>query len=379
MRTCDVLVVGAGIAGASAAYELAAHGRVIVVEAEEAPGYHSTGRSAAQFLETYGNRTIRRLTRASRGFYDAPPPGFAEHPLLAPRPALYVAREDQMDQLDGFIREVRQMTPAVELLTETEILKMVPILRPAYAAAGALEIAAMEIDVHGLHRGYLSGLRARGGDVVLKARVTGLRHVGGVWRVETSGGVFSAPVVVNAAGAWCDEVAELAGIRPVGLVPKRRTVITLEGPAEHDIGAWPIVAVIDDSFYFKPDAGRILASPADETPCPPCDVQPDELDIAITAERVEAVTTLPVRRIEHKWAGLRSFVADKSLVIGFDGEAEGFFWLAGQGGYGIQTAPAAARCAAGLASGTGLPADVAALRVTEADLAPGRIPGRASA
>jgi D-arginine dehydrogenase len=373
METCDVIVLGAGIAGASAAYELAADHRVIVLEAEDAPGYHTTGRSAAQFLETYGNRVIRRLTRASRAFYDSPPDGFADHPLLSPRPALFVAPEDQLDALAHFEAEAVHLSARVERLGPDEMRRMVPVLREGYAAAGVIETDSMDIDVHALHQGYLRGLRRRGGRIVPKAEADGLIREARHWRVDTRVGAFAAPVVINAAGAWCDEVARRAGVRPVGLIPKRRTVITIDGPDGVDCSAWPLAGDVDETFYFKPESGRILASPADETPMPPCDVQPDELDVAITVDRIQTATTLQVRRIEHKWAGLRCFVADKSLVIGFDDRAEGFFWLAGQGGYGIQTAPAAGRLAAALATGGDVPADIAALGLTAADVSPARL------
>jgi D-arginine dehydrogenase len=223
-----------------------------------------------------------------------------------------------------------------------------------------------------VHRGYLRGMTARGGRIVTNAEVTGLSRDGSGWRVATRAGDFAAPVVVNAAGAWCDEVAALAGVAPIGLVPKRRTAITFDPPQGQAIHGWPSMIDVDESFYFKPDAGRILASPADETPMPPCDVQPDELDVAILVDRLEQATTLQVKRIASKWAGLRSFVADKTLVAGFDAQAEGFFWLAGQGGYGIQTSPTMARVAAGLVAGKGLPPDLVDLGVSEATLAPDR-------
>ncbi|WP_299391455.1 FAD-binding oxidoreductase [Pelagibius sp.] len=370
MQSCDFLVVGAGIAGASAAYELAAGGSAIVLEREEAPGYHTTGRSAAQFLESYGNDVIRAITRASRAFYDAPPEGFAGHALLSPRPSVYLAREDQLDDLADFQKDAGADTAA---LTAAEVAELVPVVRPGYAAAGLIEESASDIDVHALHQGYLKGLRRRGGQVVTRAEVTAARRTGGLWQVETAQGTFAAPVLVNAAGAWADTLGRLAGAEPIGLQPKRRTAITFDGPEGSDCRAWPLVADIAESFYFKPESGRLLASPGDETPMEPCDVQPEELDIAVTVDRIERATTLKVRRIAHKWAGLRSFVADKSLVIGFDEAVEGLFWLAGQGGYGIQTAPAAARCAAALATGTDLPDDVAKLGLTAEAIAPARL------
>ena len=371
MQECDFLIVGAGIAGASAGYELAGHGRVVVLEREETPGYHTTGRSAAQFLETYGNAVIRRLTRASRAFYEKPPEGFAEHPLLSPRPSIFLARDDQLDTLAAF--EAGEEADTIDRLNAAEVAARVPVLRPGYAAAGIVEQGACDIDVHALHQGYLKGLRQRGGQVVSRAEVSALTRRDGLWRVETRAETYAAPVLINAAGAWADALGEIAGAAPIGLVPKRRTVITFDGPEGVDCRDWPLVADIEEQFYFKPESGRLLASPADETPMPPCDVQPEELDVAIVVDRIETATTLKVRRIEHKWAGLRSFVADKSLVIGFDEALEGFFWLAGQGGYGIQTAPAAGRTAATLITEGRLPEDVAGLGVSPAELAPARL------
>lgn len=373
MECCDVIVAGAGIAGASAAYELAASGSVIVLERESQPGYHTTGRSAAQFLETYGNSVIRRLTRASRAFFFTQPKGFTEHQLLSARSALYIAREDQLDELARFEDEVRRLTPSVERLSARQTLEIVPVLKEAYVASSVIEPEAMDIDVHALHHGYLKGLRRRGGKVVTDAEVTTLSKSRGMWITETPAGTFSAPVVVNAAGAWCDVIAKLAGVRPSGLVPKRRTAFTIDPPPELDTSAWPLTLDIDEQFYFKPESGLILVSPADETPSPPCDSRPEETDVALAVERIQSATTLTVPRINHKWAGLRSFVADNTPVLGMDGEAGGFFWLAGQGGYGIQTAPAMARAVAALIASGALPDDFAELDLRESALAPQRL------
>ncbi|MFQ5985122.1 MAG: NAD(P)/FAD-dependent oxidoreductase [Alphaproteobacteria bacterium] len=373
MKTCDFLVVGAGIAGASAAYELAADGRVVVLEREDAPGYHSTGRSAAQFLESYGNAVFRRLARASRPFFENPPQGFADGPLLTPRGSLYLAREDQLGVLAAALAEARALAPSVRGMDCSDATRLVPILRRDYLAAAMYEPDSMDMDVHAIHHGYLKGLTGRGGALITHAEVTRLSRLGDGWVAETPAGAFAASIVVNAAGAWCDEVATLAGVDPVGLTPKRRTAITFDGPAELNTGQWPLVIDVEEDFYFKPEAGRILASPADETPVPPCDVQPEELDIAVTVNRVEKATTLKVRRISHRWAGLRSFVADKSPVVGIDDRGEGFCWLAGQGGYGIMTAPAMARAAAGLITTGRLPSDLADLGLKAADLAPARL------
>ena len=371
-RECDFLVVGAGMAGASAGFALASHGRAIVLERESQPGYHTTGRSAALFSETYGNATIRGLTTGGRAFYLDPPPGFADHPLLTPRGAMFVGRADQTAALEAAIAEVGDRDRLAPL-DIAEARRLVPVLRQDYIAGAAIEPAAMDIDVNALHQGYLRGLRAEGGALVTNAEVTAAAWDGGRWRVETAAGQFAAPVLINAAGAWCDEIAALAGAVPIGLVPKRRTIITFDPPAEIDVDAWPLVVDVDEEFYFKADAGRLLGSPADETPSPPCDAQPEELDMALAVDRIERATEMRVGRILNRWAGLRSFVADKTPVAGFDDACEGFFWLAGQGGYGIQTAPGLGRTVAALARGKPIPADLADLGVDARNLAPHRL------
>ncbi len=378
VRTCDFLVIGAGIAGASAAYELSQHGHVILLEREGSPGYHTTGRSAALYIETYGNETIRRLTKASRAFFDTPPARFTERPLLSARGAMYVARHDQVATLARAYAEVRDLTPSVRELSAAEAIAIVAVLNPDYVAAALYDPEAKDIDVHALHQGYLRGLRQRHGEIVTANEVTSLSHAAKRWRTQSQHDTFVAPFVVNAAGAWCDEIACLAQVRPIGLIPKRRTVVTFDPPEGTDARHWPVVADVDDKFYFKPDAGRILASPGDETPTPPCDVQPDELDIATTVDQLQRVTILHIRRIMRTWAGLRSFVRDKSLVVGMDDLQPGFFWLAGQGGYGIQTAPAVARAVAGLITKGTLPADLAAMGVTPEALSPARLAKRIS-
>ena len=373
MSKCDFLVIGAGMAGASVAYELAEAGRVVVLEREEAPGYHSTGRSAAMFLLTYGNAIIRDLTVASRSFFAEPPAGFSESPLWSPRGTLTVARADQRATLQEAATQARRHVPAIEEMDGAEARRLMPVLRADYVAAATFDADAHELDVHAIHGGFLKGLTGRGGKVVTDAEVTALSWNAGAWTAETPGGVFTAPIVVNAAGAWCDEVARLANVAPIGLVAKRRTAITFDGPDGVDVAKWPMVIDVDEEFYFRPEAGRLLASPADATPVPPSDVQPEELDVAVAVERVERAADLHVRRIAHKWAGLRSFVADNTPVVGMDEETDGFFWLAGQGGYGIMTSPSMARAAAGLITTGALPADLADMGLGAADLAPGRL------
>lgn len=367
-----MIVVGAGMAGAAAAAHLAADRRVVLLEREPQPGYHSTGRSAALFTETYGNRAIRVLTSASRAFYEAWADGFAEHPILKPRGSLMFAMPGQVKLLDAAWDDMSALDPRVRRLDAAEARAMVPVLRPDHVTEAIYEPDAMDIDVHELHQGYLRLLRRRGGRLVTDAEVLRLSRPGGAWTVATRAGDFVAPIVANAAGAWCDVLAGIAGLPPIGLVPKRRTALTVAPPAGIDTGAWPMTGDIAETFYFKPDAGRLLVSPADETPIEPCDVQPDELDIAIAIDRLMQATTIDVTRVERKWAGLRSFVADKTTVCGFDPLADGFFWLAGQGGYGIQTAEGMARCAVALIESGALPADVAAKGIAAETLSPAR-------
>jgi D-arginine dehydrogenase len=369
----DFIVVGAGIAGASAAYELAATSSVLLLEQEHQPGYHTTGRSAALYAEVYGNQTVRALTTGGKKFYLDPPAGFAEHPLLRPRGVLFIGREDQQRSLDNLLLEVGSLRSNIRRVDAQTLASYVPVLREGYATAAVFDPDAMDIDVHALHQGYLRGLKARGGQLLVNAPARGLTRHNGTWQVETPRGQFSAKVVVNAAGAWADEVAALTHARPIGLVPKRRTAILFQPPAGLRTETWPTVIDADEEFYFRPDAGKIMASPADETPMPPCDVQPEELDIAILVDRLERAVDMPIPRIEHRWAGLRSFVRDKTPVVGYDDDVEDFFWLAGQGGFGIQTAPGIARLTASLARHQPVPDDLAALGVRTADLAPARL------
>ncbi|MDH3910689.1 MAG: FAD-binding oxidoreductase [Rhodospirillales bacterium] len=375
-ESADIIVIGGGIAGVSAAYELAAEpSSVLLLEAEDQLAYHSTGRSAAMFILNYGPPSVRALTAAGRVFFETPPEGFAEHPLVGPRGILTVARTGQERDIAALVSEGR----GIVAMSPEEALAKVPLLRRGHLATAAYEADAREIDVHALHSGYVKGLRARGGRIVTRARVQGLERRGAGWVVETTAGPFTAPVVVDAAGAWADEVAALAGLGPLGLVPMRRTAIIVDGPGEGcDSSAWPVVADVGH-MYFKPEAGgKLMVSPGDETAVPPCDVRPDELDIAVTVERFEQAMDLPVRRVEHSWAGLRTFAPDGTLIIGWDPRAEGFFWLAGQGGYGIQTAPAAAKLAAALVARRPVPGSIAETGLDVAVLAPDRLIGSVS-
>jgi D-arginine dehydrogenase len=372
MVVTDVVVIGGGIAGASLGYRLTGHRKVVMLEAEAQPGYHSTGRSAALFTATYGHAIIRTLTVAARDFLLTPPDGFSETPLMHPRHVLWIGREDQSASLERALREAKATDPDAGVCSLADALAFCPVLDPAYVAGAILEPVGYDIDVNAVHQGYLTAFRRAGGEVVTGQRVQAIQAKSGGWEVSTADETYACAVVVNAAGAWADEVATLAGVAPVGLTPKRRTAITFDPPASATVADWPCVLDVDETFYFKPDAGRILASPADETPSEPCDAWADEMDVAVCVERIQAAADLPVRRIVRSWAGLRSFVADRSPAVGFDAEVPGFFWLAGQGGYGVQTAPAAGRVAAALARGGPIPADIAHEGVTAEDLSPAR-------
>jgi D-arginine dehydrogenase len=373
MQDFDFAIIGAGIAGVSAAYNLAPHARVIVLEREHVAAYHTTGRSAALHSETYGSAEIRAITVASGRFYRQPPQGFTDHLLLTPRGALIAGRAEQQAAMQKAAADYARLVPSVRWLDPAETLSRQPLLKAEAAAGGAIFEEAEDMDVAAIHGGFLKGARAAGAVLRLKAEVATLERRNGTWKIGLRDGEsVVAANIVNASGPWADVVADLAGARPVGLVPKRRTAFTFDAPSGLDLAHMPMAIDFDETWYFKPEVGQFLGSPADETPSPPCDAQPEEMDIAVAVERIEAATTLKIRRIKNKWAGLRSFVADKNLVVGYDPAVEGLFWLAGQGGYGIQTGESAGRLAASLALGKGMPGDIAALGVAEAALSPAR-------
>jgi D-arginine dehydrogenase len=374
----DVAIVGAGIAGASLAWRLAPHLHVALLEREPQPGYHSTGRSAAMFIESYGPPAVRALTRASRAFYESPPPSFADMPLLAPRGALYLALPGQEPQLDETRAELEAAGCVLKQLTRDEVLERVPCLRSEAVYAALLDDDAQDIDVHALHQGFLRGLRGQGGVLRTSAGLQGAARSGAGanvhWELRLAeGNAIRCRHVVNAAGAWADEVAALFGAALVGLVPCRRSAFTFKAPDGVDASRWPAVVGIDESFYFKPDAGQLLGSPANADATFPHDVMPEELDIATGIARIEGVSTLQIRRPSSTWAGLRSFVRDGELVIGWDDACDGFFWLAAQGGYGIQSAAGASELAAALLRGAPLPDELLRHRVDPRALSPLRL------
>jgi D-arginine dehydrogenase len=368
----DVAVIGAGMAGAALACFASEYARVLLLEREEQPGLHSTGRSAAMFIESYGTPQVRALTRASRPFLAAPPAGFAPTPLLSPRGTLYVGDANLVPALQALLAELQADGCAARWLDGEAARALVPVLRPETVAAAVLDPKAADIDAHALHQGFLRRARAQGTQLHCNAEVQALRREGGLWHIDTPAGSWAAANVVNAAGAWVDEVAGRAGLAPIGIQPRRRSAFVFEPPAGCDIRSWPCVAAVDEGWYFKPEAGLLLGSPANADPVPPHDVMPEELDIATGIARIEAATTLRIRRPRRTWAGLRSFVADGNLVAGFDPLAPGFFWLAGQGGYGIQTSPAMGAIGAALLLGRPRPDWAAAADGVTATLAPRR-------
>lgn len=364
----DFLVIGAGIAGASAAASLSEHGSVAVLETERAAGYHATGRSAALYAALYGNATVRALTRASLGFFQQP----RELPLTRARDTLFLVSTGQEAEAAAFAADadVREHTRRI---SADEVVARVPILQCARVVGALLDPGSADIDVDLVHQGFLRQARARGARLHLAAPLRALEREGRHWLAHTPQGDFRAATVVNAAGAWADEVAALAGITPLGLQPLRRTVVLVDVPQGLDADRWPAVIAVDESLYFKPDAGLLLVSAADETPSPPCDAQPEELDVAIAIDRFETLTGCGVRRVRHRWAGLRVFSPDRTPVVGFEPAAPGFFWCAGQGGYGIQTSPALGRATAALATAHGLPQDLVDQGVQAGHLSPARL------
>lgn len=344
----DVAIIGGGIAGLSLAHFLAPHRSVVVIEREAAHGYHSTGRSAAEFTLRDNAPAVNALARISHAFMTRPPEGFATVPLLTARGSLWIGPAGREDAVEQARSAAEAAGAAVIALTVEDAVRRVPFLDPAYVAAAYLDPDYWDIDVDQLLQGYTRSARRAGAELFAGAELLRAGHDGHRWTIETSAGTLSAAVLVNAAGGWADTVATLCNVAPAGIVPHRRTAITVDLPVEIDAAALPEVNEIDDTYYFKPDAGRLLVSPADETPCDASDVQPEELDIAYAAHYLEGATTLKVSRIASSWAGLRSFSADRLPVIGPATDNAAFFWLAGQGGYGILTSPAIGELAAAL-------------------------------
>jgi D-arginine dehydrogenase len=366
-QTSDILVIGGGIAGLSAAAELSKNARVVVFEGEQQVGFHASGRSATMLHYALGDRLVRALTLASRPFFEDAPEAFGDAPLARRMPVLIHARDEERDALDALHTEISQFAQ-LDRLDAAQVHELCPLLKED-ACHGIADRNGLRLDPHAMLQGNLRVLRANGGELHTGSRVASIARSSGAWIVTTEAGeTFAGAILVNAAGAWADQVAQLAGVAPVGLQPKRRTIITFDAPPGADLEHLPFTKTVKDELYFAPESGRLFASPMDEIPSGPCDAQPDELEVALAAWRMEERTVVKVERIHSRWAGLRTFTPDGHPAVGFASDGEGFFWLAGQGGFGLQTSPAMARIAASLILRRRWPvADVA-----EEDLSPGR-------
>jgi D-arginine dehydrogenase len=355
----DFIVIGGGIAGVSAAAHLAPHGSVTLLETERTLAFHTTGRSAAMFVGNYGAEGSRPFALASHAFLESPPDGSVDAPLLSDRGLLWISDETRLDQLRSIALEGDAAGAGSVLVDSDEVLRLVPRLRPERVAAGLFEPKALDIDVAALHQAFVRIGRKSGAELRLSSPVIGLVRKGQGWRVSTPDSDVECTAVVNASGAWGDVVAGLAGIEPVGLQPMRRTAFMV--PGDHSYAAWPFVVDVDQLFYFRPDGAQILCSLAEESPSPPLDPRPDMADVALAIERINEATTLDIRSVNSQWTGLRTFAPDREMVIGEEPSAPGFFWLVGQGGTGIQTAPAYGALVASQVLDTGPPSGLSAI------------------
>lgn len=353
MNYLDAIVIGGGIAGVSAASEIAAFAKVVVLEAEEHAGYHATGRSAAFFTTTYGNTVSQSLGRISEVFFRGPADDFSEAPLLHPREQFVVANAGDIDRLKTMQAGIAEDVSTIRV---EDVLDRFQVLNPQEVAAAFLDTTGGELDAGAILAGYVRQLKKRGGTLIGRAEATSITFGDGLWTVTTRDGErYVAPTLVNAAGAWADEIARRAGVAPVGLKPLRRTAILVPPPPQIDMADLPMLVHLSGGFYFKPDAGMLLVSPMDETEDAPSDVQADEYDVAVAVDRLMNHTSIDVRQVTHRWAGLRTFAADRNPVVGYDPHATGFFWLAGQGGFGVGTAPALAHLTCHLVTGQDMP------------------------
>jgi D-arginine dehydrogenase len=342
----DILIIGGGIAGISAGARLSEDVKVTVLETENTIGYHSTGRTAAIYIRNYGNQVLRALNNASEQLF-LEPEGISDRSILSPRGQLLFAHEDEVQDLEEYLDGATGM----QKLSPAEAVKMVPILREDLIIAAAYESDTQDIDVDRWLQGFARLLKQRGGQIVSNAPAQKITKSGDCWMVETPAGTFEAKILINAGGAWADKIASLAGVSTVGLVAKRRSVVQIPAPDGYQIDNWPLFVTAGEKWYAKPEAGKLVISPADEDPTEPHDAWPEDMVLAEGIDRFEKATTVTVERIEHSWAGLRNFVSDKTPVVGFAPDANNFLWLAGQGGYGIQTSPALSQLAADICLG----------------------------
>lgn len=370
----DVVIIGGGIAGASLGAELAEDHSVAVLEAETTLAKHTTGRSAATFIETMSEGPqVRALTAASREFLQDPP-GYVHSRLLNPMGLLVVAPAGSAaEQLRADFSAVAALVEDARLVGPDEAIEINPILAPGRTELAMHEPRAADLDVDALHQGYVRAVKQCGGSVITGVRLTSAERAGRTWTMtDAEGNRFRAPMVINAAGAWVDCVAALFGARPVGIRPLRRSIFVIPAPEALDIKRIPMTMSVNGGFYLKPEARQILCSPAEEVPDVPGDARPDMLDVARALEAINETTTLNARTVRNQWAGLRSFAPDRLPVVGFDATVDGLFWYGGQGGYGIQTAPALARLAAAVARSRDVPGDLARHGLTATMFAPDR-------
>ncbi|BBK39009.1 FAD-dependent catabolic D-arginine dehydrogenase DauA [Allostella sp. ATCC 35155] len=372
----DIVIIGGGIAGASAACFLSAFAKVALVEQEEHFGYHSSGRSAGQFTVGISAPTMRRMAQASRPFLEAPPAGFAEHPLLTPRGCLTVCRAGQEAKLDRLAATLESVGAAAERLDRAASLALFPALVADKVDAGLYEPGAMDMDVHAMLQGYLRTARANGALLLSGRPLAALRRESGGWVATIPQGELRAAVVVNAAGAWVDAVTRMAGLSPIGIRPHRRTAFTFASPPDPAAASWTHVGNVDYGWYVQPERGCFMGSLSDATPAEPGDAFPEDEDVAQAIHNIEQDTMLRIGRPIARWAGLRSFAADREPVAGTRPDAPGFYWLAGQGGCGILTSPAMGQAIAAIIDGRPLPDEQQRLGVAAADLSPLR-PGLA--
>jgi D-arginine dehydrogenase len=366
----DFLVIGGGIAGVSAAAHLAPHGTVALVEQESSLAYHTTGRSAATFILTYGSPGARAMARGSQAFFESPPDYAVDSALLTPRGVAWVARPDQIDNLDAIAEQGATSGAGSRALTPDQTMELLPILNPYNLGGSIFEPSARDIDVAGLHQAFVRILRKHDGTVALNSAVTAIDRSATKWRVDTSNESYEAGVVVNASGAWGDVTAAMAGITPIGLQPMRRTAFMVPGAQEY--AGMPMVVGVGNDYYFRPDGSQLLCSLSEEEPSDPSDPRPRMEDVALAIERINEVTTLEIRTVNSQWTGLRTFAPDREFVIGEDPTAPGFFWLVGQGGSGIMTAPAFGALIASQVLDQEVPAHLAAAGVDPATTDPAR-------
>jgi D-arginine dehydrogenase len=373
----DYIVIGGGMAGVGIADALAPRARIALLELEPHLGYHSTARSAALFAPAYGSTAFRVLSRASESFLESPPADYFPSSLLRPRGALLLARADQRASLEAEAQSVAHAGVELQRLSPEEARRRVPSLRPGYLAAAAYEPQVRDIDVEGLFRGFIRRARQAGVVFHTSAQISTVARDRGLWHVGVGDQTFSARAIVNAAGAWCDQVAQRFGARPLGLRVLRRSAAIIDAPAGVATAQWPVVFDVDDQFYLKPEAGRLLISPADEEPVAPADAHAEDLAIAVAVDRIQRAFDIEVPRVHRSWAGLRTFAPDRDPVIGYDAQVEGFFWCAGQGGYGIQSAPAFSQLAAALLADEPLPPALRGSTISAESLSPRRFSARA--